>query len=167
MDIVIKLLEEQDAGTLLDFERRNRSLFEQSVPSRGEAYYDPAVFKVRHEELLAEQAQGLSRFYLIWSSDGQLVGRINLIDIDPAIQEAELGFRIGENFTGKGIGRNAVRSLLAKEPGIKRIKAKTTSTNFASQKVLENNGFRQMNRQEENVRQQEKSVTFFQYILEI
>ncbi|EJW15465.1 hypothetical protein OB446_021890 [Paenibacillus alvei] len=39
--------------------------FEQMVPSRGEAYYKPEMFKMRHEALMDEQAQGDSHFYLV------------------------------------------------------------------------------------------------------
>ncbi|MDF2065171.1 GNAT family N-acetyltransferase [Bacillus sp. Cr_A10] len=143
MDILIELLKEKDAEDLLKFELENRAFFEEMVPSRGDDYYNPQIFKERHKDLLEEQEQGVSYFYLIKNLEGSILGRINLVDIDKSLKEAYLGYRVGRVNTGKGIANKALKLLIdsLKEKNIKTIIAKTTTNNIASQRVLEKNGF--------------------------
>ncbi|MFB5088702.1 GNAT family N-acetyltransferase [Psychrobacillus sp. PGGUH221] len=143
MDILIELLKEIDAEDLLKFELENRAFFEEMVPSRGDDYYYPQIFKERHKDLLEEQEQGVSYFYLIKNLEGSILGRINLVDIDKSLKEAHLGYRVGQVNTGKGIANKALKLLIdsLKEKNIKTIIAKTTTNNIASQRVLEKNGF--------------------------
>lgn len=143
MDVGISIsrLQESDAEELYKFETDNRAFFEQMVPSRGEEYYQFETFKVRHRELLNEQDNTGSTFYLIRDEWGNIVGRINLVAIDEANRMAEVGFRVGENDIGKGVASNALKQLLETEKGFQTIKGKTTSNNIASQKTMEKNGF--------------------------
>ena len=103
MSISIHILCLQDAQELLAFEAENRAYFEQSVPSRGEEYYNPEFFSERHQELLEEQDEGISSFYLIRDENNQIMGRINLVDMDPGKQEGYLGYRVGEAYIGQGM----------------------------------------------------------------
>ncbi|MBM7702846.1 GNAT family N-acetyltransferase [Metabacillus iocasae] len=143
MGIYIELLKEEDAYELLRFERDNRAFFEQMVPSRGEEYYDWDTFQVRHNELLKEHDDGTSFFYLIRNEEEQLVGRVNLVDINFVERSGHIGYRVGERHVGKGIAYQAVQLLLTEvmQKGIKTIHAKTTKENVASQKVLKRNEF--------------------------
>ena len=94
---------------------------------------------------MQEQRDGTSFFYLIKGEDGEILGRINLVDRDVTTKRAELGYRIGQNHTGKGIAKEAVRLLIGQcqKLDIKEIQAKTTDGNIASQKILTGNGFQQ------------------------
>lgn len=65
MEVLIDMLQEKDAEELFKFEYDNRAYFEEMVPSRGGAYYNFESFKIRHKELLEEQDDGMSYFYLI------------------------------------------------------------------------------------------------------
>ena len=141
MAISLSLLQEKDAAELFNFEVQNRWFFEKMVPSRGDDYYSWEIFLERHRDLLNEQEHGLSQFYLVKDGTGKIAGRMNLIDIDKENSKAEIGFRIGEAHVGKGIGNSALRLLLDAPLTVKRIAAKTTTVNIASQKVLEKNGF--------------------------
>lgn len=143
MEIKIEKLTHKDAVALYEFEIENRTFFEEMVPTRGDDYYKPEIFKSRHENLLEEQANEISSFYLIKDEQGSIVGRINLVDIDASSRIGHLGYRVGLRHTGKGVAKVALKLLLEKalDQNIKQIKAKTTTTNIASQKVLENNGF--------------------------
>lgn len=124
MEISINSLQECDAEELLEFEKNNRLFFEQMVPSRGEDYYKFETFNIKHRELLAEQEEEKSKFYLIRDNAGNIVGRINLVDIDTANNTAEVGYRVGKEYGGKGIGAKALTLLLETEVSVKRLKQK-------------------------------------------
>lgn len=165
MDIYIDRLNEQDAQALFTFECHNRTFFEQTVPARGDDYYSFGTFEIRHKELLKEQEDAISSFYLIKEDSGTIVGRINLVDIDPINGTAHVGYRIGEAFTQKGIANEALRLLvnLAPEMNVTQIHAKTTSDNIASQKVLVKNGFERISSNEENSADTGQKLIFYHY----
>lgn len=94
MKIQLKACTALDAEELYAFELENRLYFEQSIPSRGEDYYLPEIFRQRHASLLQEQREGTSFFYLIKGEGGEIMGRINLVDQDVTTKRAELGYRI-------------------------------------------------------------------------
>ncbi|MGE6415901.1 GNAT family N-acetyltransferase [Planococcus kocurii] len=91
-----------------------------------------------------EQQNGLSNFYLIKNNSGEIVGRVNLVDIDKRNNIADIGFRIGAEYVGKGIGNQALKLFLKTDLSVKQIRGKTTTVNQASQKVLEKNDFKQV-----------------------
>lgn len=166
MEICIEKIKATDADALFKFELENRAYFEQTVPSRGDDYYKQEVFKSNHEALLEEQAQGTSYFYLIKDQYNAILGRINLVDIDTAQMEAHLGYRVGKNYTGKGIARKALQLLL--EDGIvnqriNQIHAKTTTNNVASRIILERNGFTYIGSDEETFEMNGQTLTFVYY----
>ena len=74
----------------------------------------------------------------------RIVGRINLIVFGSDKKTAELGYKIGENYTNLGYANEAVKIVLEKAfniYGLNRIIAGTATDNFASNKVLIKNGF--------------------------
>lgn len=164
MEISLGLLQENDAEELLKFERVNRFFFEKMVPGRGGDYYQWETFIQRHRELLEEQERGVCRFYLIKDPDGNIAGRINLVDIDEEAGMAEVGFRLGESYGGKGIGSNALNLLLSTESNLKRIHAKTTTVNKSSQKVLEKNGFIHMGISDDEFEMNGEKMRFVRYL---
>lgn len=166
MKITINLLKEKDAKELLQFETDNRTFFEKMVPSRGEDYYVLEAFRIRHKELLVEQDEGISKFYLIRGDNGQIVGRINLVDINEKEFSGSIGFRIGEQYIGKGIANLALKLLLEIESGIKMIYGKTTTNNIASQKVMEKNGFKKVSFSEDEIEMNGQKLKFINYIWE-
>ena len=121
--------------------------------------------QIRHKELLKEQEDAISSFYLIKEDSGIIVGRINLVDIDPINGTAHVGYRIGEPFTQKGIANEALKLLvnLAPELNVTKIHAKTTSDNIASQKVLVKNGFERISINEEISADTGQKLTFYHY----
>ena len=82
MNITLSQLTYFDMESLYTFELTNRAYFEKMVPSRGDDYYDFNNFKKQNLMLINEQEQERSYFYLIKNELGQIVGRINLTDID-------------------------------------------------------------------------------------
>ncbi|MFJ8515629.1 GNAT family N-acetyltransferase [Lysinibacillus xylanilyticus] len=167
MEISINSLQERDAEELFEFEKNNRLFFEQMVPSRGEDYYNFETFKIRHKELLTEQQENKSKFYLIRDNSDKIIGRINLVDIDTSNDIAEVGYRVGQEYGGKGIGARALKLLLETEISVKKIKAKTTTNNIASQRVLEKNGFKQVSTSDDEFKMNGEKLQFIDYILEL
>lgn len=166
MEIILKTIESTDAEKLFEFELENRSFFEQMIPSRGDDYYNFEYFKKRHEALLDEQALGVSYYYLIQDKNDSILGRINLVDIEESQILGHLGYRIGQIYTGKGIATKALKMLLETitEKGIRQIKAKTTTNNTASQKILEKNGFKYIATGDEECEMTGEELKFIYYI---
>ncbi|WP_033543623.1 GNAT family N-acetyltransferase [Planococcus sp. CAU13] len=163
MEITLDLLQDEEAEDLFRFEIENRAFFEQWVPSRGDSYYTRETFLKRHRELLAEQASGVCRFYLIKDPEGNIAGRINLVDIDAASGTAEIGFRMGEAYGGKGIGSRALSLLLSTDSTVDKIYAKTTTVNKSSQKVLERNEFIHMGISDDEFEMNGEKMKFVNY----
>ncbi|WP_188455754.1 GNAT family N-acetyltransferase [Virgibacillus oceani] len=166
MDILIDKLNNTDEKDLYKFELENRTFFEEMVPTRGEDYYKPEVFRIRHETLLEEQAKGISYFYLIKDENGSILGRINLVDIDKSHKIGNLGYRVGKLHTGKGVAKKALKLLLETviELNIKQVRAKTTTNNIASQRVLEKNGFKHTETSDEEFEMNGQKLKFVNYI---
>ncbi|MBM7095265.1 MULTISPECIES: GNAT family N-acetyltransferase [Alteribacter] len=163
MPIHLEPLNQKDAGPLLQFELENRAYFEQSVPSRGNSFYHSDTFRSRLETRLREQAMGQALYYLIKDSTGTILGRINVTDIEEG--RGHLGYRIGESHTGKGVAKDALKLLIGnlKEKHITELHAKTTKDNTASRKVLEKNGFREVETNKETVELNGQKLTFVCY----
>ncbi|MCP3820492.1 GNAT family N-acetyltransferase [Streptomyces sp. A3M-1-3] len=122
------------------FEQEKRAYFAASVPDRGDDYF--AHFDARHSDLLAEQAAGLHYFNVLVGSGGEVLGRVNLIDV--ADGSAELGYRIAERAARQGLATAAVReicALAAAEYGLTVLRAATTLDNAGSQAVPARVGF--------------------------
>jgi ribosomal-protein-alanine N-acetyltransferase len=128
------------AFALLAFEQENRAYFAASVPDRGDDYF--AHFGARHDDLLAEQAAGLHHFHVLVGSGGEVLGRVNLIDV--ANGSAELGYRIAEKAAHQGLATTAVRRiciLAAAQYGLTTLRAVTTLDNAGSRAVLTHTEF--------------------------
>ncbi|MFJ5215603.1 GNAT family N-acetyltransferase [Streptomyces sp. NPDC088354] len=138
--IRLERLTEGHADALLAFERANREWFARSVPDRGDAYF--AGFAARHQALLAEQSAGTCHFHVVLDERDELVGRVNLVDV--ADGAAELGYRVGENATGRGVATAAVAQvcrLAATAYGLRTLDAVAALDNAASRAVLARSGF--------------------------
>lgn len=140
--IRIVLLTSADQADLLVFEQANREFFAKAVGDRGDAFF--AEFPRRHQALVDENDQGKSLFFVIRDALDQVVGRVNLADVDTG--EPELGYRIAEAAGGRGYATEAVRLAIraAAVAGVHTVKAKATADNHASHQVLLANGFRKL-----------------------
>lgn len=136
----MQLLRPDHAPALLAFERENRAYFAASIPDRGDDYF--ARFAERHRALLAEQEAGTCYFHVLIGAEGEVRGRVNLMD--PADGEAELGYRIGERAARQGLATWAVGEICtraANSYGLTTLRAATTLDNAASRAVLTKSGF--------------------------
>ncbi|MGI5485344.1 GNAT family N-acetyltransferase [Microtetraspora malaysiensis] len=136
----LQLLRADHASALLAFEIENRAYFAASVPDRGDDYF--ANFAARHEALLAEQEAGLILFHVLVGDDGEVLGRVNLVDVSDGT--ADLGYRIAEKATGRGLATAGVRQvcdLAVTTYGLTTLRAAAALDNAGSRAVLERTGF--------------------------
>ncbi|MEU3454906.1 GNAT family N-acetyltransferase [Micromonospora sp. NPDC006766] len=136
----LQRLDARHASALLRFERENRTYFARFVPDRGDDYF--AEFAARHAALLAEQAAGECHFHVLVDDDGGVLGRFNLVDV--ADGSAELGYRVAEQATGRGLAQEGVRrvcDLAREEYGLRRLVASAALANPGSLAVLRRTGF--------------------------
>jgi ribosomal-protein-alanine N-acetyltransferase len=134
------LLRPDHAPALLAFERENRAYFAASIPDRGEEYF--ARFDERLRASLAEQEAGECYFHVVIGADGDVLGRVNLVDV--ADGGAELGYRIAERSAGRGLAGWGVREVCARAAeryGLTVLRARATLDNAASRAVLARTGF--------------------------
>jgi [ribosomal protein S5]-alanine N-acetyltransferase len=136
----LQLLRLDHAPALLAFELENRAYFAAAVPDRGDAYF--AEFDERHRELLKWQADGTDLYHVLVEADGAIVGRVNLFEV--ANGSADLGYRIAERATGRGLATAAVRQVCAlavAEYGLTELRAAARAENVGSRTVLVRTGF--------------------------
>ncbi|MFI7342212.1 GNAT family N-acetyltransferase [Streptomyces sp. NPDC050085] len=140
----LQLLTADHAPAVLAFERENRTFFAASVPDRGDAFFRD--YAARHAALLAEQDTGAIRCHVLVADDGaggEILGRFNLYDL--ADGSAELGFRVAQKATGRGLATATVHrlfALAATEYALTRLTANAAKANHASRAVLTRTGFR-------------------------
>nr|WP_308128940.1 GNAT family N-acetyltransferase [Actinoplanes polyasparticus] len=80
--------------------------------------------------------------YVLLDDDGRVVGRFNLFDVVDGV--AELGFRVAEASSGRGVARAGVRQVIALARGgygLVRLIADAEIRNGASRAVLRATGF--------------------------
>jgi len=133
-------LRPEHAPAVLRFERENRAYFSASISDRGDDYF--THFAELHEERLAEQDAGACHFHLLIDDNGEVLGRVNLVDVSNC--SAELGFRIAEKAAGRGLATAAVREvakLAATTYGLTTLMASAAVANVASRTVLTHTGF--------------------------
>lgn len=144
MDIDIELVSLKDVNALLKFEQDNRSWFEQYVPPRDDSFYTEQGVKEQISDFLVLHANGEMYPMLIRNYSNEICGRINVHRVNSVNGFGELGYRIGERFTSKGVASKAVDQLisyLASESKLDSLTAYVLAINVGSSKVLERNGF--------------------------
>jgi ribosomal-protein-alanine N-acetyltransferase len=136
----LKRLHAGDAPAVLAFELANRAYFAASISDRGDEFFDQ--FADRFDAALAEQEAGISAFYVLVAEDGSVLGRFNLYDLQDGT--ANLGYRVAQHVTGRGVATSAVQELCrlaAARHGLRTLRAATSRENAASRRVLAKAGF--------------------------
>ena len=140
----IRTLQIDDAAALLDFELRNRAWFEQFVLPRADSVYSQDGIATHINTCLYDYTNGTMHPCLILDDYGRIAGRANLKDIDSAERTTEIGYRIGQEYAGKGMATAAVeylKTLAYDQWRLARLLAFVTTENPASARVLEKCGF--------------------------
>lgn len=132
------------AEELLEFELLNRAFFEERINARPSEFYSRAGVESAIQTAMHQARQDQAYQYLI-RVEGELVGRVNLSQVRRQhFHSANLGYRIGERFNGKGYAKQAVSLALQKAfetHELQRVEACARPENQASVHVLLANGF--------------------------
>jgi ribosomal-protein-alanine N-acetyltransferase len=149
------LIREENSEEILQFEIENREFFESRLPKRSPDYYALESVRRISREIEEDHEKDIAHMYLIRNEAGELVGRLNLFDIERGIfQTAEIGYRIAEKHNGKKYMTKAI-ALGVQEAferyGLRRLEAYTAPDNIGSQVALIKNGFQFEGRIKENI----------------
>ena len=128
---------------LLRFELDNQQWFEKWIEPRPEGFYQQQRF-LHNIQALVEQSSARDYAMFLYFDAQSILGRFNIINIHQ--RTAEVGYRLAEHATGKGIataGLLALMSAAKNQLKLQRLTARVTIDNIASQKVLLNSGFLQ------------------------
>lgn len=142
--MLIRTLAASDAAALLAFELENRAWFEANVNARSPDFYHPAGVTAHIDDCLQRLADGTMHPNLLLDSDGAIVGRCNLKDIDRAAGRTEVGYRIARTACGRGLAGVALRHLMELAYGqwqLTGLDGYVTVANAASARVLQRAGF--------------------------
>lgn len=126
---------------VLAFELENRAYFAESITDRGDEFFE--TFSAHHRALLDEQDAGMCAFFVLVDSDGSVVGRFNLYDVESGT--ARVGYRVAQRVANRGVATRALSNLCrraAQDHGLRTLTADTSTANLASQRVLEKAGFK-------------------------
>jgi len=138
-------VEHADRDALLAFELANRTFFEASISPRAAAYYAADGVAQAIQAAIDDAAAGRGYQFLVKAGDREIVGRINLRDVERRHFHAGLlGYRIGAAHGGKGYASAALRALVDiafGQLGLLRIEANASVENTGSVRVLQRNGF--------------------------
>lgn len=136
----LQALRSEHASEVLAFELANRAYFAGFISDRGDAFFQE--FTTQFSELLAEKERRRDAYFVLVEEDGSVLGRFNLYGMDGGA--AELGYRVAERAAGKGLATAGVRALCrlaVSDHGLRKLRARTTHENVASQRVLLKAGF--------------------------
>lgn len=125
---------------VLAFELANRTYFARFISDRGDAFFDE--FSERFGALLAEIETGRYASFVLVDNEKSILGRFNLVDIDN--DTAEIGYRVAERVAGHGVATAGVRQLCVlagTRHGMRRLRARVSHENVASERVLSKAGF--------------------------
>jgi ribosomal-protein-alanine N-acetyltransferase len=143
-DIVLRPIQESDAGSLAAAFQANRAFLAPWEPVRPEEFYtvrgQREVISKRRTELAAGTA-----LPMVLTRGKVIVGLLNLSSIvRGAFQNAFVGYWIDQGFQRTGVmtaAVGAVMDIAREELKLHRLEAATLIHNVASQRVLEKNGF--------------------------
>lgn len=142
-----RLVRPGDAVAIADVLNRNRELMAPTAPDRDESFYTIDGQLQIIGVALTEHQAGIRLPHVILDDDGSVVGRATLNEIVRGpLQSASLGYYVDGRCNGRGLASRATAEMVSiafGELGLHRVQAGTQPDNFASQRVLIKNGFRQ------------------------
>lgn len=140
----IRNLELGDVDNLLRFELDNRDWFEKTISSRGDYFYSTSAVQDHIRAYLIAKQQNRFHACVVMDDHGLIVARANLREINIKKGIAEVGYRIAQEHTGRGIASAATRHLMMlayTHWKLKQLSGFVSVNNPASARVLEKNGF--------------------------
>lgn len=130
----------EHVAALLDFELTNKAWFESVIAPRNDDFYSLQGVNKHIAETL-EQVSKNTFFSGVMTDNGVIIARANLKDISTDL--AYVGYRVGKDALSKGIATKCLVELInkAKKMGVRTLKAQVLTNNPASARVLEKQGF--------------------------
>jgi ribosomal-protein-alanine N-acetyltransferase len=146
-ELVLRLLEEGDAGRLALAYRRNRAHLAPWEPARIADFFTVGAQREAVQARLAQYEAGAA-LPLVLASNTDIVGRMTLSGIVRGpFESASVGYWIDAELTGRGLASAVLRAtvgLARDQLGLHRLEASTLVHNLASQRVLDRAGFEQI-----------------------
>ena len=140
-----RLITPDDAPVLAELQRLNQPYLAPWEPVRADGYFTEAGQRAAIEKALTEYEQGRNLPCVILDEGAGIVGRITLNGIvRGAFQSCSAGYWVSQSVSGRGVATAALREIIGvafTELELHRIQGETLLDNFASQRVLERNGF--------------------------
>lgn len=147
MTLRIRLVTTGDCEALAELQVRNRNFLSPWDPSRSDDYFTVEGQRADVEAALARHGRGEAMPWAILNDEGAVAGRLTLSGITRGpFQSCNMGYRLSEDQTGKGLATEAVRAAVASafnELKLHRVQAETLVANVVSQHVLARTGFQQ------------------------
>ncbi|WP_448568961.1 GNAT family N-acetyltransferase [Thalassotalea ganghwensis] len=130
-------LGQHHAPALLTFELKNKAYFEAFIAAREQGFYTTHGISQHIDQLANTNNQ--RAFILL--SQGEIIARANLKEI--VNSQAEIGYRVAQQASGKGIATLCVNHLIneASTLSIALLNAFVMDNNKASEHVLKKNNF--------------------------
>jgi ribosomal-protein-alanine N-acetyltransferase len=145
---VTRLVTLDDAPDLARLAIENRNFLAPWEPVRDERWYTEDAQRENIATALERHAQGTGLPHVILDESQSLVGRITLNGITRgAFQSCSVGYWVSEHVNGRGLASAALEAAVRiafDELQLHRVQAETVPHNYASQRVLERNGFVQV-----------------------
>ncbi|EGM77808.1 acetyltransferase, ribosomal protein N-acetylase [Rheinheimera sp. A13L] len=165
----IRALLPDDADLVLQFELAHKSFFEQKIDARANEFYQLEAVQQHIADFLLLKQQLLAWPALVFNAAEELIGRANIKDINQSQQSAYVGYRIAEDWSGKGVASFALEQLIqqAKQMELKTLYACVSAENPASERVLQKAGFRQIKQIPQVAIVQDKAVSGYLLQLDI
>lgn len=136
------------ANAILEFHIKNRQHFSRWEAAKSEDYYTLkyTIALIRYEDRQFRQAKEIA-FWLTdrEKNDGKVIGRVSVFGIIPGnYSTAIVGYKIDEDYEGKGYAKEAMKAVerfLHEELGIKRLEALILPENERSKGLIVSLGY--------------------------
>lgn len=164
-----RILQKTDVDKLFQFELDNRRWFEKHIAARESDFY--SKFKVeKHILTCLTEYHAQVMYPAVIEIDDVIIARVNLRNINLEMKTADIGYRVAENESGRGVASFAVRAMLElakSELGFEAISSYVTIRNIASQKVLAKCNFSQVRQHKDFSVVSGENEDCYEYILKI
>lgn len=141
-EITLKLKEYQDSEALFELIDQSRSHIRQWMTWVNVVESAEDVNKVTRKHLQEFTDRKAIHFIILYK--GNVAGSVNIHHLDWKMKSAEIGYWLGDKFTGKGIMLRAVESLLPylfEELGMHKVEIWSAEGNIKSRSIPERLGF--------------------------
>jgi [ribosomal protein S5]-alanine N-acetyltransferase len=140
----IRPLAVTDARQLAQLYNENREFLAPLEPLRPDVFYTFEGQR-RHIAQLTDRRTAGTAYPFVIAVGGKPVGAINLSNVvRGAFQSANVGYWVAEAHNGQGVATRALGLVCERaftDIGLHRVEAGTLPDNYASQRVIEKNGF--------------------------